>query len=86
VIGGGRTRVQLRTVLSDHDRALRIRGLLIAMAACGALVVAVIAVGLAVDWPLWVVSLAALLPLAEGLVAARAAYVLHRQRAAPTPD
>lgn len=70
--------------MSEPDRALRIRGLLIAMGACAALVVAVIAVGLAVDWPVWVLALAAFLPLIEGLVAARAAYVLHRQRAAPT--
>ncbi len=71
--------------MSEPDRGLRIRGLLIAMAACGALVVAVIVVGLAVEWPVWVVALAVLLPLVEGVVAARAAYVLHHQRAAPTP-
>ena len=69
--------------MSDADRARRVRGLLIAMVACDMLVVAVIAVGLAAGWPVWGVALAVLLPLAESVVAARAAYVLHRQRTGP---
>jgi hypothetical protein len=66
--------------MSDAERANRVRGLLIAMVACDLLVVAVIWVGLAAGWPVWGVALAVLLPLVEGVVAARAAYVLHRQR------
>ena len=67
----------MRAVLADADRKRRVRGLLMAMAVCDALVVAVVAVGLAVDWPVWAVVLAALFPLAIGAFAVRMAFVLR---------
>ena len=64
---------------------LRIRGLLVATAACLVLVLAVVTVGRSAGWPVWTLSLALLLPVVVGVVAGRAAYVLHRQRTRPAP-
>ena len=55
------------------------------MVVCDALVVAVVTVGLAVEWPLWAIGGAAVLPLVVGVVAARAAYVLSRHGGRPAP-
>lgn len=76
-----RPRVEVRVAGGEDERARRIRGLLLAMAVCDALVVAVVVVGLAAGWPVWALALAALLPLAVGLLATRTAYVLHRRHA-----
>lgn len=79
----GRSRVEVRAVLSEPQRAGRVRGLVVAVLACAALVVAVVVVGLSAGWPVWALILVILLPLAIGLLAARTAYALHRHPAGP---
>jgi hypothetical protein len=71
--------------MSDADRTRRVRGLFGAMAVCDALVIAIVAVGLAVGWPVWVVVLAALFPLVIGAFAVRMMYILRADRAGPAP-
>jgi hypothetical protein len=80
MIDRDRSRVEFRAVLTDAARARRIRGLVFAAVTCITLVAAVVAVGLAVGWPVWVVVLASVLPLGVGLFAAATAYTLWRQR------
>jgi len=73
----------MRAVMTDADRKRHVRGLLMAMAVCDVLVVAVVVVGLAVDWPVWAVVLGALLPLVIGAFAVRMAFVLRGRPVGP---
>ena len=83
MIDRDRSRVEFRAVLTDAARTRRIRGLVLAAVTCITLVAAVVAVGLEVGWPVWVVVLASVLPLGVGLFAAGTAYTLWRQRPGP---
>ena len=72
-----RRRVEVRP-LDDATRRSSTRSLLLATAACDALLVAIVLVGLSSGWPWWVLVATGLLPFLIGLYALRAIFVLNR--------